>query len=93
MNGVRALSVAGNRIAVSLTTPAGSALTDEPSWSPKGPIAFASLRDGNTGIYTMPAERGAWHLVTESVDVGVGEPAWRLTGSGSPSSTTATSGR
>jgi len=76
VNGVRALAVDGNRIAVALTTPAGSALTDEPSWSPKGPIAFASFRDGNTGIYTMPAGGGAWHLVTESVDVGVGEPAW-----------------
>jgi hypothetical protein len=76
VNGVRALAVDGNRIAVALTTPAGSALTDEPSWSSKGPIAFASFRDGNWGIYTVSTSGGAWHLVTESVDVGVGEPAW-----------------
>ena len=75
INGVRALAVDGNRIAAAVTTPAGAALTDEPVWT-SGRIGFDSFRDGNTGIYTVSSTGGTWRLVRESVDEGIGSPAW-----------------
>jgi TolB protein len=76
VNGVRALAVGGSRIAAAVTTPAGAALSDDPVWFAGGRIGFDSFRDGNTGIYTVSSSGGAWKLVRESVDEGIGSPAW-----------------
>jgi TolB protein len=76
INGVRALAVDGGRIAAAVTTPAGARLTDSPDWIAGGRIGFDSFRDGNTGIYTVSSSGGAWKLVRESVDTGIGSPAW-----------------
>ncbi len=76
VNGVRALAVDGSHIAAAVTTPAGAALSDHPVWIVGGRIGFDSFRDGNTGIYTVSSSGGVWKLVRESVDTGIGNPAW-----------------
>jgi TolB protein len=80
VNGVRALAVDGGRIAAAVTTPAGAALSNDPAWLPGGRIGFSSLRDGNSGVYTVSSSGGAWKLVRESVDSSISNPAWSQDG-------------